>query len=146
VSTLVRVAPAIRTFADFPTDLEFLTNHGGGGLSWMGTYGPISRFAATADQCSAIMVRHGFAPAIVSRAMRGGHFGGLRFVVTFDKAWQPEVRRVHELMQELLVAVTEAGFAMYKTPAWALEWLRDRIDPRAITDPEGVLNPGRWAL
>jgi FAD/FMN-containing dehydrogenase len=87
--------------------------------------------------------------------MRGGHFGVLRFVVTFDKASAEEVERVRRLMPELLGAVTDAGFAMYKTPGWALERLRDRIDPVALelvgalqrlTDPHGVLNPGKWAI
>lgn len=155
VHTLVRVAPAIGAFADFPTDLEFLTNHGGGGLSWMGTYGPLPRFAATAERGSAIMVRHGFAPAIVSRPMRGGHFGVLRFVVTFDKRSTDEVARVRALMAELLETVTDAGFAMYKTPAWALARLHERLDPGAVAltrrvqelcDPHGVLNPGKCRL
>ena len=152
---LLALAPAMSAFAEFPTELEFLTNHGGGGLSWMGTYGPLSAFATTADTCCAIMLRHGFPPTTVSRAMRGGHFGVLRFVVTFDKASPDELERVRQVMRELLVAVTDAGFAMYKTPPWALEWLRERIDPNALelirslqrlTDPKGVLNPGKWAI
>jgi glycolate oxidase len=155
VRTLLQLNPAMGAFAEFPTDLEFLTNHGGGGLTWMGTYGPLSRFAPTADACSAIMVEHGFPPTIVSRAMRGGHFGVLRFVLTFDKSAPDEVERVRHVMRLLLAAVTDAGFGMYKTPGWALEWLRDRIDPRALelirslkrlTDPHGVLNPGKWAI
>lgn len=155
VGTLVKVNPAMAPFADFPTELTFLTDHGGGGLSWMGTYGPLSRFAETSDRCSEIMVEHGYAPAIVSRPMRGGHFGVLRFLVTFDKSDSGQVQRVREVMHALLEAVTEAGFAMYKTPAWALQWLQDRIDPRAIelvraikklTDPHRILNPGKWDL
>jgi glycolate oxidase len=155
VNTLVKVNPAMSAFAEFPTELTVLTDHGGGGLSWMGTYGPLSRFAATSDRCTEIMVEHGFAPGIVSRPMRGGHFGVLRFLVTFDKSNTDEVERVRKVMLALLEAVTDAGFAMYKTPAWALEWLADRIDPRSIelvraikklTDPAGIFNPGKWDL
>jgi glycolate oxidase len=155
VLTLVKVNPSMSSFAEFPTELTFLTDHGGGGLSWMGTYGPLSRFAATADACSEIMVRHDYAPAIVSRPMRGGHFGVLRFLVTFDKSSPTEVERVRALMRDLLEAIAEAGFAMYKTPAWALDWLRDRMDARALqlirdlkqlTDPHRVLNPGKWDI
>ena len=155
IHTLLKVNPAMGAFAEFPVDLEFLTNHGGGGLSWMGTYGPLHKFAATADVCNAIMARHGFAPAIVSRPMRGGHFGVLRFLVTFDKQDRDQVERVRTLMRELLDAATEAGFAMYKTPDWALRLLKDRIDPgtlemirkiKKLTDPDGILNPGKWAI
>ena len=87
--------------------------------------------------------------------MRGGHFGVLRFVIIFDKADEDEVQRVQTLMQALLEAVTEAGFAMYKTPAWALEWLKPHIDPKALElignvqkmlDPQGILNPGKMKV
>ncbi|MBW2459531.1 MAG: FAD-binding oxidoreductase [Deltaproteobacteria bacterium] len=155
IQMLLKVNPAMGAFADFPTELEFLTKHEGGGLSWMGTYGPLSRFAKTSDICSALMAKHGYAPAIVSRPMRGGHFGVLRFIVTFDKESPEEIERVRAVMRDLLEAVTEAGFAMYKTPAWALEWLKDRIDPGALemirrikklTDPKGLFNPGNWDI
>ncbi len=155
VTTLLKVNPAMSDFAEFPTDLKFLTDHGGGGLTWMGTYGPLSRFAETADRCGQLMVEHGFPPTIVSRPMRGGHFGVLRFVIIFDKSSPEQVQRVRTTMQALLETVTSAGFGMYKTPGWALRWLKDRIDPRMLkmvrdikklTDPQGILNPGKWDI
>ena len=155
IQTLLRVNPIMGKFADFPTDLEFLTNHGGGGLTWIGTYGPISRFDDAADAGVAIMARHGIAPLIVSRAMRGGHYGVLRFVTTFDKRDAAEVARVRAVGAELLTMLSDRGFVMYKTPAWAWEALRPRLDPgmlrlmadvRALMDPAGILNPGRLPL
>jgi glycolate oxidase len=152
VPTLVKVNPAMGKFAEFPTHLDFLTDHGGGGLSWVGTYGPLSRFEAGADAGTALMVKHGFAPVIVSRPMRGGHFGVLRFITTFDKRDQAERARVRALNRELLSLLTGMGFLMYKTPIWAWEELKSKVDPgtlalmgrvRDLMDPQRLFNPGK---
>ncbi|MCC6521161.1 MAG: FAD-binding oxidoreductase [Polyangiaceae bacterium] len=152
VATLLRVNPALGAFAEFPVELEFLTNHGGGGLTWIGTYGPLSRFEDGIAAGTEIMVRRGFPPLIVTRPMRGGHYGVLRFVAIFDKKSPEEVARIRELNLELLEMVTDKGFVMYKTPPWAWEKLRGRIDPgmlelmrrmKRLVDPLGIMNPGK---
>jgi FAD/FMN-containing dehydrogenase len=153
VPTLVRMNPAMSKFADFPTDLEFLTDSGG--LTWIGTYGPLSRFDQTADDGSALMVKAGFAPAIVSRPMKGGHYGVLRFVAVFDRADKDEIARIKDMNLALLRLVTERGFVMYKTPAWALREMLPHVDPgflslmkkvKDLMDPAGILNPGKLLL
>ncbi len=155
VETLLKVNPALKDFADFPTDLKFLTDHGGGGLSWIGTYGPLSRFGETADEGMRIMAEHGFAPLIVSRPMRGGHFGVLRLITTFDKKKPADVDRVRKVNSALLEMMTERGFVMYKTPMWAWRKLATRMDPgmlglmsrvKAMVDPHGIMNPGKMGL
>lgn len=155
LADLVRIAPDMAQFAEFPTDLKFLTAHPGGGLSWMGTYGPLSRFEAAADAGCDLMVRHGFPPLVVTRPMRGGHYGVLRFVVVFDKADPAERARVAALNRELLELCVVRGFVMYKTPIWAWEQLGPRLDPgmlrllkeaKALLDPRGVFNPGKLGL
>jgi len=155
VETLARVNPAMEKFVEFPTDLDFLTDHGGGGLSWIGTYGPLSRFTKGAESCTEVMTRHGFPPIIVSRPMRGGHFGVLRFITVFDKGDPDEVRRVREVNRELLTVLTDMGFIMYKTPVWAWKELVSRIDPgmldllrssKKMLDPGRLFNPGKLGL
>lgn len=155
VETLVALNPAMDKFASFPTDLDFLTDHPGGGLTWVGTYGPLSRFDEAADAGVKVMVEHGVAPAIVSRSMKEGHYGVLRFLCTFDRKNPEEIARVKRVNMDLLHAMTERGFIMYKTPAWALRELLPKLDPgflrlmrktKAMLDPDGIFNPGKLLL
>lgn len=155
VTELVKINPKLSLFAEFPVELDFLTQHGGGGLSWIGTYGPLSQFAETTEASVELMAEYGFPPLIVSRPMRGGHFGVLRLITTFDKKDKEEVEKVRALNLELLKLVTQHGFIMYKTPLWAWRELEPQIDPRMLElmrqvktmlDPKGVLNPGKLGL
>lgn len=155
IETLVRLNPRFGKFADFPTRLEFLVDTPGGGLSWVGTYGPLSRFEAYADRGWALMEEHGFPPAVVSRPMKGGHFGVLRYLSVFDKNDAEERRRVREMNIALSRAGYELGFLTYKTPAWAVNLLTERLDPtfmdvmrtiRGALDPQGIMAPHCWAF
>jgi glycolate oxidase len=155
VPTLIRINPRFSKFAEFPTRLEFLVDHPGGGLSWVGTYGPLSRFEAFGDRGVAIMERFEMPPVLVSRPMKGGHFGVMRFIATFDKKDAAERRRVREMSAELVDAGVELGFIPYKTPPWVVERIRARLDPgfvellrrvRAALDPERTMAPHCWPL
>jgi glycolate oxidase len=155
IQTVVKVNPKLIKFAEFPTDLDFLTDHGGGGLTWVGTYGPLSRFAATGEKAMAMMQAAGFPPTVVSRPMRGGHFGVLRFVTIFNKQDQDEIARVKVLNQKLLELLLADGFIMYKTPQWALDTMLPQMQDgmknmirqvKTMLDPAGIMNPGKWVV
>lgn len=155
VSSLVKLNPTFAKFADFPTRLEFLVDHPGGGLTWVGTYGPMSRFEAYADQGVAIMAKYERPPIIVSRPMKGGHFGVMRFIATFDKEDEAQRQALREMNAELVEAGVELGFVPYKTPPWAVEQIRGRLDPgfrqvmarvRTLLDPNGIMAPHCWPL
>ena len=126
-------------------------DHPGGGLTWIGTYGPVSRWVEGIERGGEIMVRRGFPPAVVLRPMLGGHFGVLRYIARFDKADPAPARALNE---ELLDLAVDLGFVPYKTPPWAIDRIRARIHPgflatlnavRGALDPRGILNPGKWA-
>jgi FAD/FMN-containing dehydrogenase len=155
LDVLCIVAPEFKKFSKFPTDLEFLTKNPGGGLTWVGTYGPMSRFDRAADLGVEIMNRHGFPPLIVSRPMKNGHFGVLRFIEVFNRDDETEVQKVRECNNELTEMVLDQGFIPYKTPVPTVAKVLPRMWPgthdlmrnvRALMDPHGIMNPGYWDL
>lgn len=155
VQTLVSLNPSMDKFASFPTDLDFLMDHDGGGLTWVGTYGPLSRFDAAAYAGVGIMERNGIAPSIVSRSMKQGHFGVLRFLSTFDRSDASQIALIKKVNLELLREMTQRGFVMYKTPAWAMREMLPQMDPgffalmtkvKRMMDPQGIFNPGKLLL
>jgi glycolate oxidase len=155
VETLVAVEPRLGRLSSFPTRLDFLLDHPDRGLTWVGTYGPLSRFEPACEEGIAILERHGFPPTIVARPMKGGHFAVLRFIEVFRRDDPAEVARVQACNAELCDALLQHGFVLYKTPGWAVARYRERLDPgfvrllgevKRLLDPDGILNPGRWDL
>jgi FAD/FMN-containing dehydrogenase len=155
VADLVRLEPRLDRLARFPTRLDFFLDHPDGGLTWVGTYGPMSRFERAYDRGAAIVERHGFPPTVVARPMKGGHFAVLRFIQVFKRGDPADIDRVRRCNTELCDALIEEGYIMYKTPAWAVERYRTRLDPgygrlmgeiKALLDPNHILNAGRWPL
>jgi FAD/FMN-containing dehydrogenase len=155
LQTLVSLNPEFGKFADFPTRLEFLVDSPGGGLTWVGTYGPMSRFEPFADRALAILERYGVPPTIVSRPMKGGHFGVLRFITLFDKSSAEERESVRKMNVELASAAFDLGFLVYKAPPWAVDLARPKLDAgyvelfntiRSTLDPRGIMAPHCWSL
>ena len=155
METLIKLNPNFAKFAVFPTRLEFLVDHSGGGLSWVGTYGPMSRFEQYADAALPIMERHKMPPSIVSRPMKGGHFGVMRFLSTFQKQDRAECENVRAMNAELVDAGMDLGFIPYKTPPWTVEQIRHRLDPgyvkllgrvRQLLDPQKMMSQRCWPL
>ncbi|MCC6751462.1 MAG: FAD-binding oxidoreductase [Deltaproteobacteria bacterium] len=150
LADLLRLNPRFACFAETPTRLSFLLDPPGGGLSWIGAYGPLSRFDGLADHAAALMADRGFAPLMLGRPMKGGHYGALRFISTFRRQHPEEVARVRHLSRELLHAVLDHGCLPERIPPWAFPELRGRLDAgylelfarlRQLLDPTGTLSP-----
>src|SRR5437870_4081874 len=117
VEHLVHLVPRYAKLAELPTTLDFLLDFPGGGLTWVGSYGPGARWLEAAEAGMAAMETHGFPPFVVARPMSGGHFFVLRFVACFDKGDAAEVTRVRALMGELADLVLDHDYVPYKASA-----------------------------
>jgi glycolate oxidase len=152
---LLTIEPAFARFASFPTRLDFLLDNPGGGLTWLGTYGPMSQWARGVEEGMALLLENGMPPIVVTRPMWGGHFIVLRFIMMFDKADRQEVEKVRRIQRELFTKVLPLGFIPYKTPPWAYRTMVEKLDPgftrlmekvRHLLDPRGIMNPGKWPV
>jgi FAD/FMN-containing dehydrogenase len=140
------------TTAYFPMQvLDVLSS--GGGLTWVGTYGPMSNWLETVKQGCALQDKHGFTRSCYTRLMREGHFAALRWLLPFNKEDPEYVQKIRELCSDQLEMVLKAGYIPYKTPVWAIRKLEERADPhwvnlhrrvKAMLDPNNIMNPGRW--
>jgi FAD/FMN-containing dehydrogenase len=153
VERLVDVVPQYAKLAELPTTLDFLLDYPGGGLTWVGSYGPSTQWLEGAEKGMALLEEHGFPPFLVARPMAGGHYFVLRFVACFDKSNEPEVARVRTVMGQLADLVLDHDFVPYKASADAARRVLARAHPgfvdllgrvRGLLDPDGRMNPGRW--
>jgi FAD/FMN-containing dehydrogenase len=153
VQDLVRLVPRLAKLAQLPTTLDFLLDFPGGGLTWVGSYGPGASWLPAARAGMAVLERHGFPPFVVARPMDGGHYFVLRFVACFDRTDEQEVGRVRMAMGELAELALDHAYVPYKASADAAARIRARAHPgfavlfdrvRAALDPDGRMNPGRW--
>ncbi len=125
----------------------------GGGLTWVGTYGPMSSWLETLKKGCEIQDKYGITRSSYTRIMNEGHFAALRWLLPFDKNDPEMVKRITELSLEQLEMVISMGYIPYKTPFWAIRKLEERVSPewlklhrniKATLDPNNIMNPGRW--
>ncbi|HJX13305.1 MAG TPA: FAD-binding oxidoreductase [Dehalococcoidales bacterium] len=124
-----------------------------GGLTWVGSMGPTSRWAEALEKIYPIYDRYRLRRAAILAPFRSGHYGMLRLVVQFYKGDPDEVERVGKCMREILEVVLDHGFIPYKAPAWAVAEMMKRSDPgwagllarvKKMLDPNDIMNPGRY--
>ncbi len=125
----------------------------GGGLMWVGTYGPMSRWLETVKQGCELQDKYEITRTCYTRIMNEGHFAGLRWMLPYDKGDPDLVDRIKRLCAEQLELVLETGYIPYKTPVWAVRrlehlaspsWLKLHRQVKKMLDPNNIMNPGRW--
>lgn len=155
VDALIQINPGYAKLAEFPTTLDFLLDYGPGGMTWVGSYGPGSRWAEGVDACFEILEADGFAPILVARPMKGGHFWVLRFILHFDRQDPKDLARTRATLGKLGDKLLDLRYIPYKPAAWAVQKIRERDrhgffglmeTVKSCLDPAGMMNPGRWGL
>jgi len=124
-----------------------------GAVTWMGTFGPTSRWAEATEKVFELFDKYRFPRYGAWSPLRSGHFGMWRPIVAFNKDNADEVERVRKFMQEALVVALDSGFVPYKAPYWAVKAMMERGDPnwvellrrvKKMLDPNNIMNPGRY--
>jgi FAD/FMN-containing dehydrogenase len=134
-------------------DLPATGNAPFGGLTWVGTMGPTSRWAEAVEKIYPVYDKYRLRRSAIMVPFRGGHYGMLRLVEQFYKGDPDEVSRVKKCMKEIMNVALDHGFVPYKAPYWAVEEMMRRGDPnwvelmvrvKKMLDPNNIMNPGRY--
>ena len=125
----------------------------GGGLTWVGCYGPMSRWLETFERGCAVQDKYNITRSGYTRIMNEGHFAAIRWLLPFNKEDPEDTERIKALSLEQLDIVFETGYIPYKTPVWAVRkleekagntWLDLHRSVKGMLDPNNIMNPGRW--
>lgn len=143
----------IDNILDLPMQLPPMYDlRAGGGLTWVGSYVPMSEWLNGCNRGLKIIEKYGFLPGVLHRPMKGGHYSVLRFFLPFNKNDPEDIQKAQKICEELLEAVLDVGGIPYKMPAWAASKVFERTDEgfvdllkklKQLLDPKGIMNPGR---
>jgi FAD/FMN-containing dehydrogenase len=152
-ASTVQTFPQLKKFIELPARVDFLLDHPGGGMSFIGAYGPASQWSRAITAGMNTMASHNYPPVTLLRPMQGGHYNLIHHLVLFNRDSEEERNRVRALNEKLCEGLLDLGFVPYKTPAWVLRRFASRLDPgfrklqhqiKVTLDPDGLLNPGKW--
>ncbi len=126
-----------------------------GGLTWVGTYVPLSRWLEGCTRGVEIHYKYKRIPGILHRPMKLGHYGVQRFLIPFNKSSKKDIQDVTAMCKELVEMILDIGGLPYKMPAWVAKIMMKHADPNFVAllkkikhtlDPNGILNPGKLGI
>ncbi len=138
---------------NLPVQLPGLLNEGG--LTWVGSYLPLSRWLDGCLRGIEIHKKYGRKPGVLHRPMKYGHYGVQRFLIPFNKSNEQDIQDVTNMCRELVEMILDMGGMPYKMPPWVAKIMWERADPNYVKllnkikqtlDPNGIFNPGKLGL
>jgi glycolate oxidase len=153
--SLKEVPPDLKAHhMEYPTPRPMMyADHRGGGLDWVGSVMPISKWPEAYRKCMRTMIDHGFSPILDLEVEDNYHYGLFRAIVPFNRSDAEEVEKTKKLIIKLTEIILEEGGVIYKPHDWMAEMMRKKGDPqyfdllkriKEFLDPNGIMNPGRW--
>lgn len=145
--------PVFNSILDLPAQLPaFYDLQRGGGLTWVGSYVPVTNVADGLLKGTKLLADLGFFPIGVLRPMKSDHYFVLRFIIPFNSASLEEVRRVRKAIDGVAEVILETGGTPYKMAPHIAEKIWAHADPsfynfiakiKDCLDPNGIMNPGK---
>jgi FAD/FMN-containing dehydrogenase len=138
---------------DLPAQLPaFYDLQRGGGLTWVGSYVPITQVADGLMAGSKVLSDRGFFPIGVLRPMKGDHYFVLRFIIPFNKSSNEEINKVRDAIEHVADVILDIGGVPYKMSPPIARKIWTRGDKnfyeliakiKDLLDPNAILNPGK---
>jgi FAD/FMN-containing dehydrogenase len=145
--------PVFNSILDLPAQLPaFYDLQRGGGLTWVGSYVPVSNVADGLKKGCEALAKLGFYPIGVLRPMKADHYFVLRFIIPFNSSSLEEVRRVRKAIESVADVILDIGGVPYKMAPLIAKRIWERADPsfynflakiKDCLDPNGIMNPGK---
>ncbi len=145
--------PVFNSILDLPAQLPaFYDIQRGGGLTWVGSYVPVSQVADGLLAGSKVLADHGLFPVGVLRPMKGDHYFVLRFIIPYNCDDEEEISQVRQAISGVADVILDIGGVPYKMAPPIAEKIWERADSsfyallarlKDCLDPNGILNPGK---
>ncbi len=127
----------------------------GGGVEYVGSIMPITRYPECYRKGREISERHNIPYTVTGRCVGIGHSMMFAWTYAFNRADQETIEQAKQALHETDQLVLELGGVIWKPGTYGQKLLLERLEPatkelmgkiRRLLDPNGIMNPGNWEV